>query len=450
MPPSSTPFRGPPSRRSDSSARPRAGPQFASTPRFVLLQQTPGHDADDLIDSQGSPQSTPVASTRAADQTTSGSTLRQKEIIEDSDDGLGYSGGAPDITGSVDLDSSAPDDTCDLDAEFEALFGPTTARAKRRRVSLDTRTRFTQRRKRNDDMVQTSSPELPSPSKGYTRGHSHTPAQTFPQRTVSVTTPLQPSTPGTIKPTFRHNPRFVLSASQAAPSTQPQSSARPTPALTYSTPRPKPTFVLPRSPSPSQAAEDPSAIPTPFSPSSQAVRRRGRHRPSTPSYLPGGMAAEVRGWILEMGTKRAQMELNQGRHTGAGVPDLQKYALAIRVTGVSQSTVGSSDPLAFVRGQAVTSLDGDHEGSPMKNVLLLGLPRYQPPQSLPQHPGADRVPVLAEGHVVGVYRGPSWEVDLGDGCDLRGVGSDGGGNGNSSGTIRWLVSLEWDLISVDY
>ncbi|RMZ38572.1 hypothetical protein AFCA_011513 [Aspergillus flavus] len=468
MPPSSTPFRVPSSRRPNSSSRPSAGSQFASTPRFVLSQQTHSsnariHGKDDLIDDDGS-QSTPIANTQAAkrDQDLR-PTQRQKEIIEDSDDELEYNESRPshnDITGSPDPDSSSPGDAGELEAEFEALFGPTTTRTKRRRASLDPQTPFTQRRKHDDDIIQTSPPEVLSPTKDRTRLQIQTPNQTYPEiNPQQTTTTPQPSTPATIKPTVRNNPRFMLSASQAFPSTQPQSSARPTPfatpAPTSPPPKRKPTFVLPRSPSPSQAPEDPSAIPTPFSPSSHTLRRRGRARSSAPSYLPGGMAAEVRSWILELSTKREQMQMNYRNRTGAGL-DLQRYLLVVRIADIRQSTLASSGPLAFVRGQPVTSLDdeedasGHREGSGMKNILLLGTPRSQSAGVSSQHPDASRVPELVGGNVVGVHRGLVWELDLEDRLAGYGTHSDPerDGHGQSGTTTKWLVCMEWDLISV--
>ncbi|KAE8164025.1 hypothetical protein BDV40DRAFT_125247 [Aspergillus tamarii] len=474
MPPSSTPFRVPSSRRPNSSARPSAGPQFASTPRFFLSQQTPGstarvHGKDGLIDGDESPQATPIANTRAAKREQDiRPTQRQQEIIEDSDDGLDDNEGAHrtsrnDISGSPDPDSSPPGDAGELEAEFEALFGPTTTRPKRRRASLDPETPLTQRRKHDDDIIQTSSPEAPSPTMDRTQRQIQPPNQTYseinPPRTITTTT-SQTSTPATIKPSLRNNPRFTLSASQAIPGTQPQSSARPppfpTPAPTSPPPKRKPTFVLPRSPSPSQAAEDPSAIPTPFSPSSHTLRRRGRARSSAPSYLPGGMAAEVRSWILEMGTKREQMQMNYRTRTGAGL-DLERYFLVVRIADVRQSALASSGPLAFVRGQPVTSLEdeedasGHRESSEMKHILLLGTPRSQPAGGPSQHPDASSVPELVGGSLVGVHRGLVWDLDLED--RLSGYGMqrdpDSDGHGQPKTTTKWLVCMEWDLISVD-
>ncbi|KAF7587714.1 hypothetical protein BBP40_006849 [Aspergillus hancockii] len=396
MPPFRTPFRVPPSRRPNSSARHSAGHQFASTPRFILSQRTPGsatqaYDDDDSINADESPESTPIPTTHVATRKhVTESTQCQKEVIEDSDDALSDSGAAhqpsPDhVTGDTEPNSSPPRDTGALDAEFEALFRPTTTRPKRR-ASLGTGTPpLPQRRKRDDDMIiQTSSPEAPSPTRdrGHPQGHTR-PEPVTVSATATTSTP-RPSTPGTIKPSFRNNPRFVISASQALRSNQPQSTARSppssaTPAPTSPPPRRKPTFVLPRSPSP---GEDPSTIPTPFSPSSHALRRRGRARSSAPSYIPGGMAAELRSWILEMGSKREQ-QVNRGG-TRSAAPDLQKYFLVVRITDVRQSALGSSGPLAFIQGQPVTSLnddDGDDDNKDnsgreqTRNLLLLGPPR---------------------------------------------------------------------------
>ncbi|KAB8071651.1 hypothetical protein BDV29DRAFT_14007 [Aspergillus leporis] len=465
MPPFSTPFRVPP-----SSARPSTGHQFASTPRFILSQQTPGsatqaQDDEDSIDAE-SPQSTPVATTRIAtrEQGTK-STHRQKEVIKDSDDDLSNSEVTHRVspeytTGDAEPNSSPSGDTRELEAEFEALFGPTTSRQKRR-ASFATETPLPQRRKRDDDLViQTSSPEAPSPTKDRGPPPNHTRRETIPQRTVSATTTPTPrhSKPGSIKPSFRNHPRFVISTSQALSSSQPQSTARPpppstTPAPTSPPSRRKPTFVLPRSPSP---GEDPSALPTPFSPSSHTLRRRGRARSSAPSYIPGGMAAEVRSWILEMGTKREQMQMSRAG-TGTAIPDLQKYFLVVRITNAHQSAIGSSGPLAFIQGQHVTSLGDDDEGhasAQRRNVLLLGSPRSRPAGSSSQYPTGSYTPELLPGNLVGVYRGLVWELNLTDTAfqgALQNIASDHDGilscGEQTEPITKWLVGMEWEVIS---
>lgn len=104
------------------------------------------------------------------------------------------------------------------------------------------------------------------------------------------------------------------------------------------------------------------------------------------------------------------MQMNYRNRTGAGL-DLQRYLLVVRIADIRQSTLASSGPLAFVRGQPVTSLDdeedasGHREGSGMKNILLLGTPRSQSAGVSSQHPDASRVPELVGGNVVGVHRG---------------------------------------------
>ncbi|KAE8152225.1 hypothetical protein BDV25DRAFT_73449 [Aspergillus avenaceus] len=410
MPPFSTPFRLPASRRPNSA---RPGSQFASTPRFIL-SQTPSNNRrgsdDDLIDAE-SPESTPLPTGRVRrDRDTR---PIPKDVIEDSDE-LGQSDGDPD---------SNSENAGEVDSEFEALFGPT--RAKRRRVSLepvslDPETPFTQRRKR--DNIQTSSPET-SPTRD--RAVNHIP----PEATET------PSTPAPTKPSFRSNPRFVLADSQLPSSTQPQFSTR-VPASTAppSSTQRKPAFVLPRSPSPSRGREDP-LIPTPFSPSARALGRRGR-RPGAPSYLPGGMAAEVRSWILEMGSKRDQMDL-----ATEGVPDLQKYFLVVRVVEARQSSLANSGPLAFVRGRPVSSLDDENIESQLetRNVMLMGPPRAR-----------QTTPGLGPGNLVGVHRGLVWEVDLDQTENtVPEVGPEDTGSGKESIQMpgKWLVGMEWELIS---
>ncbi|KAG2417263.1 hypothetical protein HFD88_008482 [Aspergillus terreus] len=466
MPPFSTPFRLPSARPTSSSRA--AGPQFASTPRF-LLSQTPAQTAhsDDVIETEDSPQATPIGTARVPRPT-------QKEAIEDSDEELDQQAPDPQTRHVVsrrreELSSSPPENAPELDAEFEALFGAIPDRGtKRRRRSADIETPSTQRRRPGADLIESSPPDT-DPASPNTAHNVLQPFQTpvqpradavrldalpegIPQKTVSVgaTEPPHTSTPTSTRPSFRGHPRFVLSASQAPPSSQSHPTIRPfaTPARSSSPSRRKPGFVLPRSPSPSEADNDPSTIPTPFSPSSRALRRRGRPRSTAPEYLPGGMAAEVRSWILEMATKREALQMNAG-HAVSDSVDLKKYFLAFRVDEVRQSALGSSGPLAFARGRPVDSSGNAGEDVPQKNILLVGPPRSRSIESPFQSSTRTRVPDLQAGNLIGICRGLVWELDLDDPV----VGKTGELENlitmDSSGDLpagKWLVGMEWEVL----
>jgi hypothetical protein len=246
-------------------------------------------------------------------------------------------------------------------------------------------------------------------------------------------------------------PRFrVLSSSRPLPNTQTQQRVRPVAGTPGPTTR-KPAFVLPRSPSPEQ--EDPNGIPTPFSPSSHALRRKGRQRSSAPTYLPGGMAAEVRSWILEMGTKREQQK-QAARDARAGNDsssvDMRRYSLVICLTSIRQSALGSCGPLAFIQGQEVLSLGQEESadcGEPPRrprNVLLLGAPRSRPGEL--RTSASARVPSLQAGDLVGIYGGLVWEIGVESSTTLS----------PEQGQVlwreapalgRWLVGMEWEVVS---
>ncbi|OJJ82535.1 uncharacterized protein ASPGLDRAFT_27367 [Aspergillus glaucus CBS 516.65] len=437
-----TPFRPPASR---SNAR----PQFASTPRFVFSQpqssSTQSRDGDkDLVDdiSNDSP-----STVRYADRDTA-----RGDVIEDVEEDEHDTSAGPSII-DEELDSTPPA-SVELDSEFEDLFGP-PERTKRRRISPapepDDRPASRDYGGGRDDAILTSSPghDLQSswneepPVTPFPRRPRPTQQPQFQDEGIPAGTP-KPSTPATTKPAFRHHPRFLLSqqppsSTQSAPASAPIFASQ----LPSSTPRRKPAFVLPRSPSPSATQEDTASLPTPFSPSSRTLHRRGRARHDVPGYVPGGMAAEVRGWVLEMGTKREQLDSSVVRFGAQVGVDSRKYLVTTRIVKVVRSVLRSSGPVAFVEAELLSegSISVD-DGR--RNILLMGSPRSRPGDS-----------ELAQGSVVGVYRGLVWEIELDrDGVDAlsRKDGVDVGNLGdyqssNANDRERWLVVMEWDLLN---
>lgn len=155
------------------------------------------------------------------------------------------------------------------------------------------------------------------------------------------------------------------------------------------------------------------------------------------------MAAEVRGWVLEMGTKREQLDSSVVR-VGAQVGvDSRKYLVTTRIVKVVRSVLRSSGPVAFVEAELLSegSISVD-DGR--RNILLIGSPRSRPGDS-----------ELAQGSMVGVYRGLVWEIELDrdsvdalsrkDGVDVGDLGDFQSSNANDR--ERWLVVMEWDLLN---
>lgn len=394
---------------------------------------------------------------------------RQRDVIEDSDDGEWLDNAETRDNGVNELadDSIASSPPVDpgtpgpLDAEFDALFAPTRDGKKRQRLSAGGAQSLGQPLPDTLDQRCSSSPGPQHP----TFNPLQTPAPQLLQRPaaqdlntlanpVTSVKPWAPlvgtATPGNTQTPFRSHPRFVLST-QKPRSSQPAFRAE-TPSATQPTSPPerrKPAFVLPRSPSPNAALED---IPAPFSPSSRTLRRRGKNR-SGVGYAPGGMAAEVRSWILEMGSKHEPLNaLNQAAGTaGDGSTDLGRYLVAARVLQVRPAVLSSSGALSFVRAEKVACLPTeDEEEKEFVNILIMG-----PSRSRPQLHGSSsgahgpRSGYIQEGDLLGIHRGLAWNVTL-EGYQALATANEfqtrAPQDGEPSKAEQWLIGMEWDLV----
>ena len=364
-----TPFRPQP--------RSHAGPQFASTPRFVFSQNTPKPEGGlvDDIDADGS------LSKLTGDVGESGHKTGTRTSRDDA-----ISDGNP--------DSSPPDAAGEVDSEFEDLFGTSAAeRTKRRRVSSgeEIDNRALQYERPRDDISLTSSP-------GPQSSVDEPPATPFPRRPAAVAhhqgADFAMVTP---KPSFNHHPRFMFATQQPSQARGPFTPFKAAPATTTtpgsqqppsSTQRRKPAFILPRYSSPSRAAEETTT--------SRSVRNRGRA-----GYVPGGMAAELRSWILEAGMKREQLDFGG---VGTMQSDAKKYAMTVCLVQIHPA-----HGLTFVEGREQSNTEPKEQ-----NIVLMGSPRNHP-----------ELYVKAE-NVVGICKGSAWEIGL----DRE----------------HWLVAMEWDLL----
>ncbi|KAJ5538339.1 hypothetical protein N7494_007818 [Penicillium frequentans] len=453
LPGTPSPFRL--SRRQPSTRR--SGPQFANSPRFLLSQSTPQKGKNDLeiVDDDNPPSTAPVASTPAS-QRNAIPPRWKRDVIEDYDeDELPRSTGTQrrgtELVDDV-IDSSPPKPPATpgpLDPEYEALFATVEDSHKRRRVSEQP----SLAQKLHGGIDQTSSsPEGPGQFAAPETPASHIRPRAATQNPNPEVTPRMPPrpirwTPGPTSTPFRSKPRFVLSAKKP-PSSQPVLGTQ-TPAQSQPTSTPlekrKPTFVLPRSPSPNSKTED---IPAPFSPSSRTLRRRGKARAGATSYVPGGMAADVRSWILETGSKREQALhsrlLNTDSEAGSSGA-LSRYLVAVRVVSVSHAMLSSSGPLAFITAETVNVSREKEEDSNVLNILALGPPKSKPRSS------SRSIPVqIQQGDLLGFHRGLAWDIDLHDpqisttAAELETAYSQVDVPG--SGRKRWLVAMEWDLV----
>lgn len=377
----------------------------------------------------------------------------QREVIEDSDGDIPRSTGITARPGNnkanEKIDSTPPeipDETPALESECDEGYERLQDSNKRRRVEGDSRPEIREE-------------SIPSPDQNY--GH-HVPE--FPStpapRVRSGAAPLNPNpqaTPvmlprptglatytsaSTVTP-FRNKPRFILST-QKPPCTQPTFRAE-TPAATQPISTPferKPAFVLPRSPSPKDLTED---IPAPFSPSSRTLRRRGRKRGGGAAYAPGGMAAEVRSWILETGSKREQAKRTESLFYDArGTNGSGQYLITARVLSANQMTLSSSGLLAFITAEPV---DGDVKDTDEKiHILAMGAPRRKPVALSRPSPFQ-----IDAGDLLGFHRGLAWDINLhAAGARTRISPEDQHAlsqvDGSQDPKQHWLVAMEWDIL----
>lgn len=406
----------------------------------------------------------------ATAQSQSRNARRERDVIEDSDDGE-FSAGGDKSNELVDdaIDSSPPQHPQSpglLDAEFDTVFAPVRDRSKRRRIFVQGDALSRQRQEPQHDLVISSSPELQPKADAFNSPDfrpSRGPAGPEPAVQKSPAAILRPaagaSTPGNTKTPFRNRPRFMLSSTQKHSNSRSvsKSDTPPTKPPTSPAERRKPVFVLPRSPSPSAAEGD---IPAPFSPSSRTLHRRGRPRSGVPGYLPGGMAAEVRSWILEIGAKRDQAcgqltPVSTESTRGVSSDELGNYLVAARVIQASQIALSSSGPLAFIKAtQIVGSAVQDKNPDSAMSILVMGLPRSKPPSRQMSSATTIQAPDIQTGDLIGVHHGLSWKLELNTDLTETEMSSSmviqlpqhSSDNEVHANTEEWLVAMEWDLI----
>lgn len=421
-----------------------------------------------IVDDDTSPSIAPVTGTPAQLQAST-QPRRQRDIIEDSDDG-DWSDNADTRDNRVNeladdsIESSPPLDPGTprpLDAEYDALFASTRDGNKRQRLSAGGSRAVGQTLQGNLEEKQPFSPE--SEPQGPTFGPLQTPVPRFVQRPMQDTTgqvtpgpsakpwapPLTATTASTQTP-FRGRPRFVLST-QKPRSSQPAFRTEIPSATQPASPqeRRKPAFVLPRSPSPSAAPDD---TPAPFSPSSKTLRRRGRHRSGAAGYAPGGMAAEVRSWILEMGATHETVAINQADATaGGGSPDLGRYLVVARVVRARPAVLSSAGMLSFVTAEKVLLSPNAHdEGGEIINILLMGPPRSKIQLgATSSRANGQETGFVHRGDQLGIHRGLAWHVTF---EEYQGLGISNGlrpeefPDDESINHEQWLIAMQWDLI----
>jgi hypothetical protein len=166
------------------------------------------------------------------------------------------------------------------------------------------------------------------------------------------------------------------------------------------------------------------------------------------------MAAEVRSWILEMGSKRdailnPALQPNQNR-------DIKRYLLAVRVIHANQAVLSSSGPLAFIQAEKI--VDGSQSeggGGEIIHIMTMGLPRSKPPsRETDSRSDTVQAVTIQTGDLLGIHQGLAWNLELHGfqqlsslSCPVEVPGSlsleDGEG---SSSKKEWLIAMEWDIL----
>ncbi|QKX54415.1 uncharacterized protein TRUGW13939_01501 [Talaromyces rugulosus] len=263
-------------------------------------------------------------------------------------------------------------------------------------------------------------------------------------------------------PAFRRPPRYIVSGNYT-PSATEESPTRRAGGISPETrvTGKRPAFVLPRSPSPPNLDHANPGSP-PFSPTStHSLGRRGRPKSAAAAvagYVPGGMAEQVRNWILEMGMKREQQP--------HGLTDPGRYSFTARVESCRNGYLASSGPVITVHATQIPI--ETNERNPIsrpglqKNLLLLGQPTYSRRDM--QRDSSMSQTSLTNGDVIGIHSSLTWEIELDDDkpnaeverkviassqSPLSEDGDDDVMDTESSvrGLKKWQVAAEWDLLT---
>jgi hypothetical protein len=162
------------------------------------------------------------------------------------------------------------------------------------------------------------------------------------------------------------------------------------------------------------------------------------------------MAAEVRGWILEMGSKHESVA--QSRSSEADSPS-SRYLLTARVVHATQGTFSSSGPVALIRAEITRPSEDQYQDQEQErrseylNIMVMGLPLSRPRPSGGSHSDPLHISSIHVGDTVAIHRGLTWEMEL---HDFQALGATKGlaleSNTPSNAKRRWLVAMEWDIL----
>ncbi|EMR83563.1 hypothetical protein BcDW1_7829 [Botrytis cinerea BcDW1] len=342
-PPAPRPHLPPPSQLAqESTPRPSNTQQFNTTPRFTF-SSTP---KPNVTQSTGVPASTPAGRYITPARR---STKAKEKIDDPSDDYPAHLSLHDSIDTNDDFDTGVEYFSEDQDADSEDQeINPRSS--KRRRISTSPDIALEE----NDDSLSSSLPIISSPI-------SHRPTQissTAGKPKFLLSTPV-PSTPQSVVPTtFLKPPRF-----------------------------------RPSDPAESQGSADP--LPEQFSP-----HRKGRQ------YLVGGLAAEVRDWLINIDSGIGGVQKGKERNG--------EWVTKIKIEEVRRD----GREMCLVRGKQVRDVDGE--------VVVDGV-------------GEVRVMLAGEGMGMGLQRG--MDVDVGRTVGIKGPVWEIVVEG-----AKWGVGVEWKVL----
>lgn len=161
------------------------------------------------------------------------------------------------------------------------------------------------------------------------------------------------------------------------------------------------------------------------------------------------MAAEVRTWILEMGSQRDHIAINQTSGTmGDSSSDLTGYLVAARVLQARPAVLSSSGAFSFVRAEKVTMpLNEGHKKRELLNIMVMGPSRSKPPsQGTSSQANGPRAGFVKEGDLLAIHRGLAWHVAFDEYQALVPVKELQTGPRQDGDVEQWLIAMEWDLI----
>ena len=160
------------------------------------------------------------------------------------------------------------------------------------------------------------------------------------------------------------------------------------------------------------------------------------------------MAAEVRSWILEMGSKREAVSSLALQPDQA--PSTRQYLVTARVIHANQTTLSSSGPLTFVQAEKANGSSTDTDDSEVIQIMMMGLPRTR---ATSRTDTAKSAP-LQTGDLLGIHHGLTWNVELHafqslnpsrastENSDIQSAMKEVGYPPKKD----WLIAMEWDIL----